>query len=469
MPRQLALFLCLAFVFWLFRRDRTLRPMRSAALWLPLIWLSIIGSRSVSAWFGNATPMESPEAYVEGSPLDRNIYLALIVAGGFVLARRGFTLRQFSTANRWLFAFFIYLGISSIWADHPFVSFKRWIKDVGHVIMTLIILTDGHPVQALRAVFARFGYLVIPLSAVLIKYYPELGTYYTADWNKVSCGVAVEKNALGCNTLIFGLFLAWDWIEARQASSEKMPRADLAGRLLLAALVLWLLRQSQSSTSLALFVLGAGIICCIRMPFARVRIQHLGRYTLIAAVTGLIFFSVPGVRESVVTMLGRDLTLTGRTDIWDAVLKEPINPLLGTGYQSFWIGQRAEKYWERWIFHPNQSHNGYIETYLNTGLLGLALLCILLITSGRNLRDELLANTRGATFRFSLFIVFIIYNWTEAMYDRMSPAWFVTLVAIMRTSTFAELQPAMATDDLEAEPDNDAAHNIAPLSATLQT
>src|SRR2546428_3149771 len=43
--------------------------------------------------------------------------------------------------------------------------------------------------------------------------------------------------------------------------------------------------------------------------------------------------------------MGRGPTLTGRTQIWHLVLSMTTNPLLGTGFESFWLGPRLQKIW----------------------------------------------------------------------------------------------------------------------------
>ena len=158
MPRQLALITCVVFVLWLLARDRKLRPMSSGALWLPLLWLVIIGTRPVSYWFGAGLRVETPDDYLDGSPFDRIVFLLLLAMGIVVLVRRGVDWRRIFLSNRWVFAFFLYCAVSIIWSDYPFVSFKRWIKDLGNVVMVLIILTEKDRVKATRAVLARFTY-----------------------------------------------------------------------------------------------------------------------------------------------------------------------------------------------------------------------------------------------------------------------------------------------------------------------
>jgi len=44
-----------------------------------------------------------------------------------------------------------------------------------------------------------------------------------------------------------------------------------------------------------------------------------------------------------------------------------VNPWIGAGFESFWLGPRLNKLWAQYNFMPNQAHNGYIEIYLNLG------------------------------------------------------------------------------------------------------
>src|SRR5213592_48682 len=173
MSPHLALWICVLFVLWLFVKDRKLRPMTSAGFWVPLLWVAIIGSRPVSFWLGGGVRIDTPDDYLDGSPLDRNVFLLLIVAGLVVLIRRRVDWGRIFASNRWLFAFFLYCCLTLIWSDYPFTSFKRWVKDFGNVVMVLVILTEAAPAQALNAVFARYTYFAVPLSVIFIKYFPE--------------------------------------------------------------------------------------------------------------------------------------------------------------------------------------------------------------------------------------------------------------------------------------------------------
>jgi exopolysaccharide production protein ExoQ len=465
--------------------------MTSAGLWIPLLWLIIIGSRPVSVWMTGGIRYGNPDEYLEGSPLDASIFLALIVSGTLVLQTRKMRWSDIVSSNKYLFVFFMYCLLSIIWSDFPLVSFKRWIKDFGNIIMALIVLTEENPSDAIRAIFARCTYLAIPLSILFIKYLPDLGRYYHSDWTVAYSGVAGEKNALGALGLICGLFLVWDFLHQRdkenrhkpespepkallsrqslsrsaQASyiatvsslrhsspvkydftrsttiskkdraegSQIMNRVDLATRITLLIMVGWVIDTANSSNALICLVLGVALMLAIRRSDAnkKVFIRKLGTYIIILAIFSFLLSLIPGVLELFLESRGKDATFTGRTEVWADVLSIPNNILIGSGYQSFWLGPEIARLWIKYPFHPNQAHNGYIETYLNGGSIGLVLLLAMLFSAASKIKRKLLSHDPDRFILASFFFVGVIYNWSEAMFDKLSPIWLVILLAVL--------------------------------------
>src|SRR6266850_3754731 len=126
LPPILASCLCFAFILWLLRRDAKKVSGVSAAIWIPLIWVWIIASKPLGLWLaGNNTEPEITEV-TQGSFFDRNAYLALIILGLIVLAKRGVTWNQVFVENRWLWIFSLFCLISVMWSPIPFVALKRW-------------------------------------------------------------------------------------------------------------------------------------------------------------------------------------------------------------------------------------------------------------------------------------------------------------------------------------------------------
>src|SRR5437867_566152 len=137
MPSLIASLVFAFGVFGLFRLDRDREIRSSKALWIPAIWLWLCASRSLAEWLaimGWGAPVNFTEAYVEGSPIDRNAMMALLVLGLIVLSRRknfGPLLR----ANVPILIFFLYAALSTVWSDYPDITIRRWLKAVGDFVM----------------------------------------------------------------------------------------------------------------------------------------------------------------------------------------------------------------------------------------------------------------------------------------------------------------------------------------------
>jgi len=143
-----------------------------------------------------------------------------------------------------------------------------------------------------------------------------------------------------------------------------------------------------------------------------------------------------GLNGELANKVGRDASFTGRTTIWDAVLSTNTNPLIGTGYESFWLGARLNQVWQ--LAGPvNEAHNGYLEIYLDLGLLGLTLLVGLLLSSYRSICKSLARCPNLASLALALWIVTLFYNMTEAAFTPsfMCLTFLLGAVAVPRVAT----------------------------------
>jgi O-antigen ligase len=424
LPSRLASFLAWAFVIFLFRRDIREKPNVTGALWIPLVWMLIITSRATSEWlnlFGFHVGAISLE---EGSPLDACVYFALIAAGLYVLHQRQASLAEIVRNNQWLTIFLVYCFISIVWSDFPFVAFKRWLKILGHPIMALIVLTEPDPEEALTRLMKRCAYVIVPVSILFIKYYSEWGRGFD-QWSgaAVNTGITANKNALGYDCLILGFFFFWHLLQTWRAQRGRARRNEL---FLIAATLVgiwWLFSLAHSSTSLVSLLLGVLTVTLLGMRLVNKRL--IGTYVVVGIVICVLAEVTFDISTHVLEFLHKDSTLTDRTVPWADVLKVKINPVLGAGFESFWLGERFQKFAESRWWHPNQAHNGYLETYLNLGLVGLFLLIALLIATFWKSRRELLRNFEFGRFRLGFLAAVLVYNWTEASFKALHPVWFV--------------------------------------------
>ena len=175
MPAIFATFLYVSFILYLFISDYRNGRKASKPLWIPLIWMLIVASKPVSFWLDGGVNYQTLNDYLEGSPLDRNVFLILILAALGILVRRQISWRELASRNAVLVLFVMYCGLSVLWSDYPELSFKRWVKQIGSVLMVLVVLSDPEPERAVTALFKRVAYVLVPLSVLFIKYYPDIG------------------------------------------------------------------------------------------------------------------------------------------------------------------------------------------------------------------------------------------------------------------------------------------------------
>jgi exopolysaccharide production protein ExoQ len=425
-PPPVALLLTVGFVCFLFRRDFRQRPNVTSALWLPFLWMFLMASKPPLQWLTIAGIPVSGNSWEEGNPIDAFIFLMLTLAGISVLLRRNVNLGEVVRDNTWLSVFFLYCFLAIFWSDFPFVSFKRWIKILGHPVMALIILSEPDPREAFLRLMKRIAYVVLPVSILWIKYYPELGRA-ASEWGDVmNCGITQGKNALGAVCMILGCVLVWHLLQVWRTQKSKARRNELyliIGLLLMAA---YLLRKAHSATSwVGLFL---SLLTMVLLGLRSVNKKVIGAYV----VAGIVLFIIAQLTFDIyghfVDVSGHEETIEGRGRLWQICLHMDTNPIFGTGFESFWLGERLKKIWEEVHWNPGQAHNGYLEMYLNLGVLGLLIFLGVLIATFWKIRLDLLRNFEWGRLRMSLLPTILAHNWTEAAFRGLSLTFFLLFI-----------------------------------------
>lgn len=195
-------------------------------------------------------------------------------------------------------------------------------------------------------------------------------------------------------------------------------------------MVLYLLAMIDSKTALACFAMASALVLLRFFPAVfRSPLQITGVVvTMVATVYSILFL---GLGSSAIAEMGRDTSLTGRTEVWEIVIPFAVNPWIGAGYENFWIGDRLEAIVRAVGAGLNQAHNGYIEIYLNIGWIGLLLLGVLIVSGYRNILRSLRADPEMSGLKLAFFFICIVYNFTEAAFKIMSPVWLMFLWATM--------------------------------------
>jgi O-antigen ligase len=426
----IATFVCIAVIAGLFYLDRDAQARVSKALWIPTIWMLIVGSRAVSEWGGVDHVANLSQRNADGSPLDAAIYGALIVAGLLVVNFRADRVRGYLHANGPILLFLGYCALSVLWCDSPFVALKRWIKGAGVLVMVLVIVTDADPIAAMRRVLSRAAFVLLPASVFLILFFPQLGSSFD-EWSHITyyCGVTTQKNELGLTCLVCGLGSLWSLIGAYEVRSTVHGRQRMLAHGLMFVTAIWLIKTCDSMTSMASLGISAVVLGMTTVPIIRKRPRNIHMLLGGAAIAALLA-SFADLSGAVLGLLGRDATLTGRTDIWKAVLSFHTNPLIGTGYESFWLGGRIDRVGTILGYKGiAEAHNGYLQIYLDLGWIGLGLLAAMIMSGYFRAVDELAWNRDAGRIRLALIAAGMVASMTEAGFAAMTLIWFAFLLA----------------------------------------
>lgn len=434
-PPPVALVVTLLFIVFLFRRDFRQRPNVTSALWLPLIWMFLVASKPVSKWLNIigvsgfvATSVE------EGSSLDALVFLALIASAIYVLCKRQVRLSEAIRRNACLTIFILYCFAAIFWSDYPLVSLKRWVKVLGHPLMVLVLLTEPGGKEALITLVKRCAFVVLPISILWIKYYPTLGRT-ASEWGMLTnCGTATSKNALGGICCILTLFFVWYLFQVLRTEKGVWRRNELRLTAFLILMALYCLGKAHSATSDISLLLGLATVAVLSMHFIDRR--TIGVYVLsgiLLVAIAQIFFDIYG---QIVDLTGHESTIEGRGRLWEVLLAMDKDPILGVGFESFWLGARPDDIWsskEFW-WHPTQAHNGYLELYLNLGAVGLVLLAAMVLVTFRKIRGELLSSHDWGRFEMGCLAAILVHNWTEAGFRGLSFPFLVFFIIAINYS-----------------------------------
>jgi O-antigen ligase len=426
-------------------QDGKLRPEPAWSVWLPTLWMMRCASRSLTLWF-------HPELFdtelVEGSLHDQVFFGVLMLLGWAVLWQRRSRVQAILQRNVFLCLFFGYMGLSVFWSEDA-ASSKRWIKAIGDLTMALVVIIEPKPLQAILAVFRRTAYLLIPLSVVLIRYFHDIGTRRSKDWAADWwLGVATHKNTLAQLCLVAGVVLLWDvvrtWRDKRQVVQLPLVkvRVDVCYGVMLAYL-LYGDGHSKSTTSFLVLVFACGLFLLLNYQHRRGRQIVPTRFVCGLLLAGLfihcgmelLFGS--SLYEIVLESQGKDATLTGRTDLWHDLWKMgQRHSLLGAGYEGFWTTNNCLQLQEVHFWGPRQSHNGYIEIWLNLGLVGLVLFALVVGHAFHGTTPLFQTEFEYGTFRLIVLLITLLHNYSEAGFPRTQHlVWFVFLLVVINVKS----------------------------------
>jgi len=194
---------------------------------------------------------------------------------------------------------------------------------------------------------------ILPLHSVL------------AEWTEPWYGIFTQRNSLGMIMALSAVvLLLWSRLEPE----EKWSAYFWAG---LTSLLIILSGSMTAYLSLSTVLIVGWLLRDMRLNPQRA--SRILVASVVAAGIGLYFIAHD--LGTVAAFFDRDATLTGRTTIWGASLVLGMDhPWIGHGFNAFWLGDEGPSGEIRKLagWDVPSAHNGYLETWLDLGICGLA-------------------------------------------------------------------------------------------------
>lgn len=341
---------------------------KRARVWWTLLALCLMAQ-------GNAAIFSAPTVASEARKTLRELYapsttlliltvVLYLICASLIGTRIGPTLRMMLNQKAVL-AFAILAFLSTLWSQEPSLTFRKAAMLFLTFAFAWLFAISYSPADQMRILLVA-GVILALSSFAMAVLLPAYGVEAGGEWK----GVFGQKNTLGYTMFLLFSGLAFDRIPSRR----RLMTVTLQAILPIGLIVL-----SQSRESLVLAVLLIGVR--VYGPFLARRRRDQLPFTLYATVFGIL--GIIFAREILFSVLGRDSTLTGRTNEWAIIVPFALKHLwLGYGYQAFWTGTGDSlgviSALRGAIFGAD---SGYLDTMLQFGLVGLGLLLILLVVS----------------------------------------------------------------------------------------
>lgn len=319
-----------------------------------------------------------------------------------------------------LLALFALALVSSLWSIDPSATLRRgaWL---GLTMLFAFYLAWRYSWRELVEVLAGGFVVLIAGSFALAISAPGIGRM-VAEHPGAWSGLWTHKNSLG-GIMALG-------VTACAAAAMVAPaRRRLWSLAALGAFALVLL--STSKTAFVAVLLGLGVMgvagLARRGPVAAV--AALGGLAAILILAAGAWALAP---ELFVDLLGRDLTLTGRTDIWQAATPAVgAQPWLGYGYYAFWLPEFGPAYWVREAvgWKVASAHSSWLELSLGLGRVGVVVFALqLTATFTRGMGA--MRRVDAGLWAPALLAVFGLYTMSESHALQANNLFWIIYVAV---------------------------------------
>lgn len=349
-------------------------------------------------------PIAASQGLTEPPEAARILFLPVFAFLGWSIWRERAEAWRTLKAVPLLLALLLFAALSTFWSIDGGATLRR----VVWLAMTMgfgLYLAWRYAWEDLIGVMAG-AFLALALGSFALALAMPAAGIMTTEHPGAWCGLWTHKNTLG------GFMAVGAPLCAATAFMNPDKRKLWAFTAFLCfALVL----LSTSKTALLATFIGFAVMfaCAFARKGPLQTLLLSAGLASIAIIGAAIVFLAP---DLLVGALGRDLTLTGRTDIWQAAAPAvAVKPWLGYGYYAFWLPTDGPAYWVREAvrWQVASAHSGWLETALGMGRIGVALFALQLIaTWWRGARA--IADPVAGLWAPAFLVCFTLYTMSES-------------------------------------------------------
>jgi exopolysaccharide production protein ExoQ len=324
-------------------------------------------------------------------------------------------------AHPWTVVLTLFAAASLYWSILPDETMRRSVSILGSTFVGLYLGARFEPARVVRIVAWSLG-LAAVFSIAAVVAWPAVGLSerrYVGAWQ----GIFPHKNVMG-RAMVLGVmtFLYLFMVSTR--------RRWIPGVGLVLCGILVLMSNSQTA------VLAAAVLAMAAPLYNVWRSRRPGSLLaaavafMAAAAVALLFTAS---LDDAFAVLGRDTTLTGRTELWEAVIAEiGQRPLIGHGYGAFWTewSDPANTIFKILNWRTPHAHNGFMDLTLELGLAGLGLFFVSFLALSARTARALRRGGAPEALWVALFLTFmLVYNLTESTLMRYGSLFWILYVA----------------------------------------
>ncbi len=404
---------------------------------------------------------------VPSDPYSPILFLGIYAVTGLLIAPQWHSFVRMATKNIWIWLVVAIAIASMYWTVAPDITSRRSLLLLGSSVFGVYMAMRFTLREQLQLLAVALG-LVAVLSCVFAIALPFYGTMtvqeggiHAGAWR----GIMTHKNIFGrlmvLSNLVF-LFVALGKPISPVSKAFWLWLAWFCYGLSVALIIL-----STSKTALISFIVLTIVLLLYRtwrLNYSQVIPLTIAIILVLGSVAILVFDNINVIAGAV----GRDLTLTGRTEIWQVMLdKVAERPLTGYGFNAFWRdwdSPLTADVWRILAWECPYGHNGFMDLLVELGIIALIAFIISYITAliqGVNL----LRSTRNIEGIWHLmFLTFmLIYNISEStLVTTNSIFWILYVSTVFSLNTKPQMLPnyeyvgAMSDEKLfELEASND--------------